>query len=73
MSEKEKVIERLNQILQVRDIRWDLLPISDVQKLFEAFLRLREEVEQVFALFDEITEVSMVPFEDKGEWKNYVV
>jgi hypothetical protein len=74
MNEKEKVIEQLNQILQIRDVPWGLLPESDLLRLFEAFLRLKEEVEQVFALFDEITEVSLVPCEDgKKEWRHYCV
>jgi hypothetical protein len=74
---KHEVVRSLNQILQIRDIHWTLLPESDLLRLFEAFQRLKSEVEEVFALFDEITEVSLVRFEDgegsKKEWKNYCV
>ena len=72
---KQEVVQSLNQILQVRGISWDLLPESDLLRLFEAFQRLREEVEQVFMLFDEITgETPLIAVEDsKKDWRHYVV
>jgi hypothetical protein len=69
MSEKEKIIERLNQILQVRDIHWNLLPDADLVRLTDAFERLRVDVEEIFGLLDEAPTL----IQDKGEWKNYVV
>ena len=72
---KEELIQELNQILQIRNIRWDLLPESDLLRLFEAFLRLKFEVEQVFGLVDElentIAELSFII--EKNTWKEYVI
>jgi hypothetical protein len=74
MSEKEKIIKELNQILQVRDIHWSLLPEEDLLRLFEAFQRLKQEFEEVFAILDEILETPLTIVEDsKREWRHYCV
>jgi len=48
MSQKERIIERLNQILQIHDINWGLLPEQDLMRLFDGFQRLKQEFEEVF-------------------------
>jgi superoxide dismutase len=77
MSEKEKeeVIERLNQILQVRGIPWSLLPEHDLKRLFEAFEKLRQEIEEIFHVMDELQNtIAELPFTIEGNgWKEYTV
>ena len=70
---KDEVVQKLNQVLMVQGIHWERLPGEDLLKLCEAFEKLRLEIEQVFALFDEITGEAPLapPSEDKGEWRHY--
>lgn len=70
---KAELVAELNRYLFV-EVDWERMSIEDLQKLYAAFERLRVEIEQIFALLDEITEISMVPGGDgKREWENYVI
>jgi hypothetical protein len=66
-SQKAKLIEELNKILQVKDINWSLLPETDLLRLFDAFQRLKDEFEQLFGLIDEILDQPLTILEDKGK------
>lgn len=67
MSEKEKIVKELNEILQVRDIHWNLLPDADFMRLVEAFRKLKADVDEIFRLINEVP--TIIP--DKGEWRHY--
>jgi hypothetical protein len=72
MTQKKVLIRELDQILMVHNVSWHLLPREDLERLVMAFRKLKFEVEQVFALVDEITdEAPLAPSEDKREWKRY--
>ena len=77
-DKKSELIAELDRILQVRGISWNLLPISDVQRLFEAFQKLKSEFEQFFQMVDEMQAfidnlpvVAMVPQNEL--WRDYCV
>jgi hypothetical protein len=69
MSEKGKIARELDQFLLVKGIHWELLPEEDLQRLHDAFEKLRFDVGEIFGLLDEASTL----IEDKGEWRNYVV
>lgn len=67
---KAQLIRELNQMLLLKDVNWQLLPKKDIAKLYNAFLRLRDDVEEVFKLCEE------APFtrnENRNKKLNYCI
>lgn len=66
---KDEVVQKLNQVLMVQGIHWERLPEDDLLKLYEAFEKLRFDVEEVFGLLDEAS--TLIPGPRRR--RNYVV
>lgn len=50
---KAEMAKQLNQILMVKNISWTKLPKRDIVKLYEAFIKLKEDVDKVFIMLVE--------------------
>ncbi len=67
------MIAELNNFLLIQNVAWQRLPKRDLTKLHETFQKLREDVDEVFRLLDEVRISAEKPEKIMEKLKNYVV